>query len=520
MALPPNPPRGPVVLDQFGRPVSTQDLSREVAAPRLGGIRTTWSEPVASRLTPEGLARILRAAADGDAREYLTLAEEMEERELHYASVLRTRKLAIAGLPVVVKSPTDVEEDVALTERVRELAASPGFRHLIFDLADALGKGFSAVEIIWDTTSFPWKPKRYAWRDPKFFRFDRETGQTLRLLDESSPVDGLLLQPFKFVVHVPRLKSGLPIRGGLAFLAATAYVCKSYSLRDWHAFAELFGIPFRVGKYPQFATDEEKRTLLHAVANLGTDAAAIIPESMMIELIQAASGTGGEAVFGGLAKFWDAQISKAVLGQTMTADDGSSLAQAEVHNLVRGDLGTADALDMEEALNEYLVRPFIELNWGKRSLYPRLSLHRKTPRDLQAFAGAIGPLIDRGLKVGASFIRDELGIPDPGKDEEVLQPMSAAAAPALARALGRRTVEIARGADPTDELEEAADALVGDWDNLVEPMVVQIEQLAQEATSKEDFLQKLKELQLNDRALVEALASSRFVARAMGAAKD
>ena len=71
------------LYDAYGRPVRTQELTREIAAPTLTGIRSVWNETVAGGLTPQRLAALLRNANDGDAHEYLTLAEEMEERDPH-----------------------------------------------------------------------------------------------------------------------------------------------------------------------------------------------------------------------------------------------------------------------------------------------------------------------------------------------------------------------------------------------------------------------------------------------------
>ncbi|MED8409153.1 DUF935 family protein, partial [Escherichia coli] len=70
-----------------------------------------------------------------------------------------------------------------------------------------------------------------------------------RLLTDDEPVDGVPLTPGKFIVHQPRLKSGLPLRNGLARLVAVMYMLKSFTVRDWWAFAEKFGIPVTVGKY-------------------------------------------------------------------------------------------------------------------------------------------------------------------------------------------------------------------------------------------------------------------------------
>jgi phage gp29-like protein len=87
----------PRILDAHGRPVNLAALRREHAAPQVAGVRTVWAETVASGLTPQRLATLMQRAAEGDHHDYLTLAEEIEERDGHYRSVLGTRKLAVAG---------------------------------------------------------------------------------------------------------------------------------------------------------------------------------------------------------------------------------------------------------------------------------------------------------------------------------------------------------------------------------------------------------------------------------------
>ena len=84
----------PSLYDAYGRRVDLGSLRREPAAPTLDGVRTIWTQTVASGLTPERLARLLQDAAEGSPEAYLTLAEEIEEREPHYRSVLGTRKRA------------------------------------------------------------------------------------------------------------------------------------------------------------------------------------------------------------------------------------------------------------------------------------------------------------------------------------------------------------------------------------------------------------------------------------------
>ena len=413
------------LYDAFNRPIKKQDLVREFAAPSLTGIRTLFTNTVASGITPERLASLLQRAVDGDPHDYLTLAEEMEEKEPHYASVLATRKRAVAKLPTQIEAASDSAKDIEIADAVRELIKRAGYKALKEDLLDALGKGYSAVEIDWDKGGKRWFPRAYKWRDPRFFTFDRVTRTELRLLDESNMLEGVELPPYKFIVHFPKLKSGIPIRGGLARLVAWSYMAKMYNFKDWLAFVEIFGMPLRVGKYGTNALPEDIQVLKTAVANLGSDAAAVLPESMKIEFEKAAQATGGEKLFQGLAEWVDKQTSKAVLGQTMTADDGSSMAQAKVHDEVRDDIRDSDAEQLEETLNLQLIKPFIDLNYGPQKTYPWLKLFIREPEDIVALTSALKELVPLGLRVEQSVVRDKIGLPDPPenvKPEDLLRP--------------------------------------------------------------------------------------------------
>lgn len=448
------------ILDQHGQPIEYDLLTEELAAPRLTSIRSTWHPSVANHLTPGRLAGVLQSASGGNARDYLTLAEEMEERDLHYASVLGTRKLAVSSLDLRVEAASDDATDIKRADALRELVETPEVGELLTHQVDALGKGYAVSEIMWDRSGRTWTPAEYKERDPRHFQFDRGTGRELRLLDDAAPVDGLPLAPYKFIVHLPRIRSGLPMRGGLARLAAVAYMCKAWTWRDWMAFADIFGLPMRVGKYGPGAKPEDIDKLIAAVANLGSDAAAAIPDSMRIEFQQAVQTAGAGDFFKNLAEWRDKQVSKGIIGQTMTADDGASLAQAQVHQLVRLDILTADARALSNTLQRQLVRPFIDLNFGP-GRYPKLTLVVPKPENTQLLVDAITKLVPLGLEVEQSVVRDKLGIPDPDKGAVLLRaPTSTNTASNHERALNAEQV-LPPALTTPQRLVEQADQVIG-----------------------------------------------------------
>ncbi len=506
--------RSPIV-DQYGRAIEYDQLTEEVAAPRITGVRQVWHQSVAAGLTPERLAGLLHAAAEGDARDYLTLAEEMEERDLHYASVLGTRKLALAGLNIRVEAATDDAEDVRRADMLREVVESAEFGELQTDLTDALGKGYSVAEIMWDRSGQVWMPERFVWRDPRFFLFDRETGQELRLLDEADMINGIALAPYKFIVHQPRLRAGLPIRGGLARLAAVAYMCKAWTWKDWMGFADIYGIPMRVGRYGPNASKDDIGVLMSAVANLGSDAAAVIPESMRIDFTQAANVSGAGDFFKGLAEWWDKQMSKAIVGQTMSADDGASLAQAKVHNEVRLDLLEADAKAEQNTINRMFVRAFCDLNFKPGRPYPRLIIDVPKPENLELFIKAVNTFVPLGLKVEQSVVRDKFGIPEPAKGAEVLGVAAAAQVPvatALNREQATASTEVADIVDnQVKTLEASAAASMDD-------MVEAIKELLDSVSSLEEFRDRLIEAypEMSADQLADAMADGMMAASLAG----
>jgi phage gp29-like protein len=125
---------------------------------------------------------------------------------------------------------------------------------------------------------------------------------------------------------------------------------------------------------------------------IANDGAAIIPQGMDVEFHEV-NGSRGEAVFGGLLEYVDKQISKLVVGQTMTSDDGSSLGQAKIHNEVRLDILRADGKQLASTINRDLIRPFVDLNFGPQNDYPRIELPVPDPEDVEALSSSLAQLV-------------------------------------------------------------------------------------------------------------------------------
>jgi phage gp29-like protein len=515
------------ILDARGNPVNTGALDKEIATATLGGLRNVWHDSVARGITPARLAAILTAADEGDLTDYLTLAEEMEERDPNYRSKLSVRKMAAQALPLVVSAADpDDAQSVKIQEDVQQMLDAPIVINMIGDALDAIGKGFSVIEIMWDRGATKWTPAAYEWRDPHFFTVDDNTGREIRLLTNEAPSNGEALEPYKFINHQPMMKSGLPIRGGLARVVAALHLYKSYALKDWMVFAEIYGIPLRLGRYAPEHNENEIATLRNAVANIGTDAAAVIPKSMELEFISTKAGDG-RGLFEILNDWCDKQITLAVLGTNATSESGGSFAKAAALEIVRDDIKRSDARQMAQTLNRDLVRPYVDLNYGSQKEYPTASLEIEDEEDLESLAKALAPFIDRGLRIEAAAVRDKFGFQDPAEDAEILTPKAGGGPPVAPQEeaqashcpqCGPSTLA-QRSPDIIDQIGADFD---NEWREVLNPWIEPIARLAETSNGYSEFRRRLPSV-LKDvlpEAFVEKLATMDFMARGHGDATD
>ncbi len=443
------------LTDQWGRPIEKAALTQEIAAATLTGVRTPVTGYPGDGLTPERLGQILREADGGDPLRYLELAETAEERDPHYTGVLGTRKRSVAQLDITVEAGSEDSAAEEQAETVRRWLKRDELCDELFDMLDAIGKGYSFTEIIWDSSEGQWRPERLEWRDPRWFRFERG-GLTAPVLigegGQDEPLPG-----FKFIRATMKAKSGLALRSGIARVALWAWMFKMYTNRDWAVFTQTHGQPVRIGKYGPGATEADRMTLYRAVANIAGDCAAIIPESMAIEFVEAKTAGTSMELYEKRADWLDRQISKLVLGQTATTDAiAGGHAVGREHRQVQEDIERADARALSAIVNRDLIRPWMTLEYGPQTVFPRVTIGRPEQKDVRTIVDAVTRLVPMGMKAGQKQMRDLIGIGEPDPDDVFLAPPVSSLPPetggaSLAGTPDRRMAKKEKEEDEQDE---------------------------------------------------------------------
>ena len=416
------------ILGPDGQPIKMPDLQTPQTAHLTALQRELQAHPTRG-LTPSRLATILDAAEQGELTAQFELFEDMEEKDGHIASEMNKRRRAcILEWEVVPpqKSPTPAEAKAAaqLDELLQEI---PDFEDVLFDVTDAIGKGFACLEIEWHRVERFWLPKTITHRPQSWFVLHRGYRQELRLRTHQhvDGVPGQALQPFGWLTHVHKAKSGYLERSALFRQLVWTYLFKNYSVGDLAEFLEIYGIPLRVGKYPSSASEAEKLTLLRALAAIGHNAAGIIPEGMMMEFHNAA--TGDPKAFELMINWCERNQSKVILGATLTSGaDGKSSTHAlgKIHDEVRKDLRDADVRQLNTTLTRDLVYAVAALNGlapeGPRRS-PQFQLNAQETEDLTAYSEALPKLVSIGVQPTVKWAHEKLGIPMPQDGEPVLQ---------------------------------------------------------------------------------------------------
>lgn len=471
----------------------------------------------------------------------LKIYEELK-RDAHAGAVLAKRKLAVTSRPWDVEPASESADDKKAAALVKDALEMLRFNHIRKRLLEATLMGYAVSEVLWELRDGLVLPKNILARKQQRFLFDLD-GQ-LHLRTAQDMMEGELMPPRKFIVHRRGADDDSPYGTGIGGMLFWPVFFKRNTITFWLTFADKFGSPTALGKYPNGSQDPEKNKLLAALASIAQDAGVIVPEGMSIELLEAAR-SGSIDTYEKLVRYMDEQMSKAVLGETMSttaASTGLGSNQAGVQNDVRLEVAQDDATELDETINDTLVRWIVDFNMPGAG-YPKLCTDFEEPEDLAKRAARDKTLVDMGWQPSDKYMLDTYGEgwtkkaepppPDPqllfGQPRGLGQPGQPAAGNGTAEGADQGLqfsdavrMQIGDHAQLQGELIDAAEALAGQWQKLLGKRVEDLLSVADETGDLVQFRERLANL-VNaepDKAAVELIARSTFAGHVMGRGMD
>lgn len=430
----------------------------------------------------------------------LELYEEVL-RDAQVYSCLQQRRLALVSREWEIIAGADDKASRKAADFARELVGAVGFDRLTSMMHYGVFYGYAMAELLYARDGANWTIDAIKVRKARRFRFGKD-GRP-RLLTKDARMDGIELPERKFWAYAAGADTDdEPYGLGLGHVCYWPAWLKRNGIKFWAVFLEKFGAPTAVGKYGAGASVEEQKKLLQAVAAVQSDSGIIIPDGMMIELLEATRG--GTVDYLGFHNAMDAAIAKVILSQTMTTDNGSSLAQGQVHADVKAEVVKADADLICGSFNRGPLAWLTQWNF-EGAAAPKVWRVMTEPEDLNLRADRDLKLYQMGFTPDPDYVLETYG---PGWARRAMAEPAIDPGPQFAE-----TENLTPEQMRAQRLQNDADAPLGDWLAVLKKAVEEAGDLAALRTAIEGMREKLN---LGDMtgAMQKALAAAKLAGRA------
>ena len=235
----------------------------------------------------------------------------------HVFACIQSRKAGVLSLEWEINRGLDKAKDAELVE---DLLKKLDIHKLINDILDATLFGFQPIEIMWGKVGNYVLPLELKAKPSEWFCFDEENLLKFRTKEHYW---GEELPPKKFLCPQNNPSYDNPYGERVLSRVFWPVTFKKGGLKFWVVFTEKYGIPHLIGKHPRGATKEETDKLADLLEEMIQDAIAVIPDDSSVE-IQEANKSSSAEIFEKLIDKMNSEISKAILGQTLTTESGAT----------------------------------------------------------------------------------------------------------------------------------------------------------------------------------------------------
>ncbi|MFN3730147.1 MAG: DUF935 family protein [Fimbriimonadaceae bacterium] len=315
------------------------------------------------------------------------------QRDAMIQTALTIKKLGVLAAGYRIE-PGDASATArrAATYIEGELNQMEGSPHgVMFAAMDAFARGWSIQELVFERRDHQVGLRAIRPKDPSLFGLKMSSAGRIEGVELHLPGETPRAVPRdRFVIYLYR-PSYRRLKGMSDLEAAHPHWRAKTGLLDaWRLHLERFASPTVLGQYQRGLPAEEQAAILAALRDLHRNTAVVYPDEIRVDLL----GGGKESSSGFIEaiEFHNREMARAILGQTLTTDEGrriGSLALGRVHLQIL--LLQLDALrrELEDGvMTEQVIKPLVQLNFGDVPV-PRF---RFDPVRATAFAAALGAI--------------------------------------------------------------------------------------------------------------------------------
>lgn len=162
------------------------------------------------------------------------------------------------------------------------------------------------------------------------------------------------------------IEAGQPDNLGKYLKAAIQTIPKKNALAFWDTFAEIFGMPMRIAKTTT-RDEKELAKMERMMDSMGASLWGVFQEGTEIEVVESTKGDAFN-VYDKRIDRANSELSKLIIGQTMTIEDGSSLSQSQTHLEVLENLIQDDRNMLADIVNNQLIPRMVKHGFPVKGL--------------------------------------------------------------------------------------------------------------------------------------------------------
>ena len=335
----------------------------------------------------------------------------------HVFACVQSRKAGVLSLDWEINRGLDKDQNA---EEIENVLKRLNVHKLIADILDATQYGFQPLEIMWKREkSGHVMPARVIAKPPEWFCFDDDNNLKFRTKENYY---GELVPDKKFLLVQNNPTYNNPYGERTLSRVFWNVTFKKGGMKFWVVFTEKYGMPHLIGKHPRGASKAETDSLADMLEEMVQDAIAVIPDDSSVEIKEASKSSSAE-IYEKLIDKMNSEISKAILGQTLTTEIGSSgsYAAANTHMQVRQDIIDSDKKLVESTINQ-LIRWIYEINFPNADI-PVFELYAPEDVDL-TLAQRDKILSETGVKFTKEYFIKAYGLEEEDFDirEDIIPP--------------------------------------------------------------------------------------------------
>lgn len=227
------------------------------------------------------------------------------------------------------------------------------------------------------------------------------------------------LDPAKFILHVYQREFDNYYGESDLKAAYRFWFLKVNFFRYWGMYLEKFGIPLVWGKVTSATVDAADQAKFRTiVANLQAGMAAVAPDNLELNFLEPSQS--GKETFAAAIDTLNISIARSILLPTLlglsAGQDKGSLARSQTESDTFDMVLGGDSREVEETLNEQLLRPLVDMNFGKQESYPQFKFKPMRDEDKNVFVATWSEAVSKGAATSTpeteEHVRGLLGYPE------------------------------------------------------------------------------------------------------------